>query len=90
MSLSSVVVLDEDQAIIAYGHAMVFPSFGNKGGIWESYRRSRLAGTERDEQGLTPPSIPAHLDEEPTYALQWKGVPFTSDEVQVIHAVLHL
>ncbi len=41
-------------------------------------------------QGLTPPTIPAHLDEEPTYALQWKGVPFTSDEVQVIHAVLHL
>ncbi len=45
---------------------------------------------DADEQGLTPPSIPAHLDEEPTYALQWKGVPFTSDEVQVIDALLHL
>jgi hypothetical protein len=44
-----------------------------------------------DGQGVTPPTLPAHLDEQPTDTLQWKiGVLFTSDEAQVIPALLHL
>ena len=41
---------------------------------------SRKSMFETHVQGFTPPTLLAHLDEEPTDILQWKrGVLFTSD-----------
>jgi hypothetical protein len=46
---------------------------------------------ETHVQGFTPPTLPAHLDEEPTDILQWKReVLFTSDEIQAIPPLIRL